>query len=339
MKKRKTAPRRRLVALVRSGRPTMKIADIKVGERHRKEMGDIAALAASIGETGLLHPVVVSRDGKLIAGERRLLAAQQLGWTEVPVTVVDLDNIVHGEFAENTERKDFTYTEAVAIKRAIEPVEKAAAKERQRTGARQGRKALGKLPTASKGRAADKAAKATGRKRRSLEKAEAVMKAAEAEPERFGDLAKRLDEEGARVDAIHQEMRRRQERTSGDASTADTSRSADSAPTVTNPPSSPAPAPQSIDPYSASEHDRLRAHIDELNIEKRQLEIKIAGLESEVWGLKTANRELKTRIAELVEKSSIRETALVPAASPPESAPDDAADLDVRTFAGGSLRR
>jgi ParB/RepB/Spo0J family partition protein len=151
MKKRKTAPRRRPAALTRSGRPTMKIADIKVGERHRKEMGDIAALAASIAEAGLLHPVVVSCDGELIAGERRLLAAQQLGWTEVPVTVVDLDNIVHGEFAENTERKDFTYTEAVAIKRAIEPAAKAAAKERQRAGARKGGKALASCPQLLKG--------------------------------------------------------------------------------------------------------------------------------------------------------------------------------------------
>src|SRR5437870_1125742 len=81
------------------------------------------------------------------------------------------------EVAENTVRKDFALSEAVAIKRELEPLEKAAAKERQ--GARTD-KHPGKLPTSSKGRAADKAAKATGMARRTLEKAEAIVDAAEA---------------------------------------------------------------------------------------------------------------------------------------------------------------
>jgi hypothetical protein len=38
----------------------LSIAAIRVGERHRKEMGDIDALARSISENGLLHPIVVS---------------------------------------------------------------------------------------------------------------------------------------------------------------------------------------------------------------------------------------------------------------------------------------
>ena len=63
----------------------------------------------------------------LIAGERRLAACAFLLWREVPVTVVDLDKVVKGEFAENSERKDLTLSEAVAIKRAIEPIERAEA--------------------------------------------------------------------------------------------------------------------------------------------------------------------------------------------------------------------
>jgi ParB/RepB/Spo0J family partition protein len=69
-----------------------------------------------------LQPIVVRPDGLLIAGERRLLAAKQLGWTSIPATVVDLDAVVRGEFAENAIRKDFTLSEAVAIKRALEPI-------------------------------------------------------------------------------------------------------------------------------------------------------------------------------------------------------------------------
>jgi len=67
----------------------------------------------------------------LIAGERRLLACKQLGWRDVPVTIVNIAKIARGEYAENVERKNFTLSEAVAIKREIEPEETLAAKERQ----------------------------------------------------------------------------------------------------------------------------------------------------------------------------------------------------------------
>jgi ParB-like chromosome segregation protein Spo0J len=40
----------------------------------------------------------------LIAGERRLCARQSLGRKTVPVTVIDLNQIVRGEFAENIRR-------------------------------------------------------------------------------------------------------------------------------------------------------------------------------------------------------------------------------------------
>jgi ParB-like nuclease domain len=80
---------------------TLPLGQIVVGQRHRRDMGDIAELAASIAEIGLLHPVVARPDGTLIAGERRLRAAELLGWGEIPVTIVDLDAVVKGEFAES----------------------------------------------------------------------------------------------------------------------------------------------------------------------------------------------------------------------------------------------
>jgi N6-adenosine-specific RNA methylase IME4 len=52
------------------------------------------------------------------------------------------------------------------------------------------------LPKASKGNAADKAAKATGMARRTLEKAEAVVDAAESEPEKYGKLLSDMDRTG-----------------------------------------------------------------------------------------------------------------------------------------------
>jgi hypothetical protein len=47
---------------------TRRIDEIVVGERHRRDLGDIASLAANVAELGLLHPIVTH--GTLIAGER-----------------------------------------------------------------------------------------------------------------------------------------------------------------------------------------------------------------------------------------------------------------------------
>ena len=110
---------------------------------------------------------------------------------------------MRGEFAENAHRKDFTLSEAVAIKRALEPIERAAAKERQGTRTD---KHLGKLPTSSTGRAADKVAKATGMARRTLEKAEAIVDAAEAEPRKFGKLLGDMDRTG-RVNGVFKRLK------------------------------------------------------------------------------------------------------------------------------------
>jgi N6-adenosine-specific RNA methylase IME4 len=77
--------------------PTFPIDRITVGKRHRRDMGDIDGLAASIADLGLLEPIVVCPDGMLIAGERRLRAVQRLGWSMIPCHVVDLVAIVRGE--------------------------------------------------------------------------------------------------------------------------------------------------------------------------------------------------------------------------------------------------
>src|SRR5882762_739876 len=109
----------------------MRIDAIKIEGRFRRNMGDISALAESIREIGLLHPVVVTPDGKLIAGQRRLEACQLLGWTDIPVTVVDLYQAARGEAHENLVSKDLLPSEIVALKRAIEPLERREARERQ----------------------------------------------------------------------------------------------------------------------------------------------------------------------------------------------------------------
>ena len=171
--------------------PTLKVTDIVIGERFRKDLGDIAALANSIRDVGLIQPLVVTSDLRLVAGRRRLEAVRELGWDEVPVYfVTGLDDelqAIRAEFAENTCRKDFTPSEAVRIAKAIEERERVQAKARQahagpNTGKGKKGSALGKLPEAVKGRTRDKVAEAIGMSPRTYEKAKTVVDAVDANP-------------------------------------------------------------------------------------------------------------------------------------------------------------
>ena len=65
-----------------------RVANIIVGERHRRDMGDIDGLAASIAEIGLLNPITIDENGRLLAGARRLAACKQLGLEQIEVRIV-----------------------------------------------------------------------------------------------------------------------------------------------------------------------------------------------------------------------------------------------------------
>jgi ParB-like chromosome segregation protein Spo0J len=166
------------------------ISEIKIGNRCRRDLGDIDELARSIAEVGLLHPAVVRPDGSLIAGWRRVAACKKLGWKTVPVHVVNLEQIVRGEFAENAFRKRFLPTENYAIWQALEPIERVAAQERQK--ATRFGDGAGKLPAPGKGRTRDRIAKFAGVSGRTLDKIAEVMKAAEADPQ-YEPLLKMMD--------------------------------------------------------------------------------------------------------------------------------------------------
>jgi ParB-like chromosome segregation protein Spo0J len=71
---------------------TLPLDRIVVGERHRRDMGDIAGLAASIDAIGLLNPITVDENGRLLAGARRLAACKLLGRKEVEVRIMRSGN-------------------------------------------------------------------------------------------------------------------------------------------------------------------------------------------------------------------------------------------------------
>jgi ParB/RepB/Spo0J family partition protein len=175
------------------------IAEITVGERIRHDLGDIAGLAATIAETRLLHPIPITPDGRLIDGVRRLEACKLLGWAEVPVHVVDLDDIERGEVVGNTQRKDFLPSEIDAIRRKYEAKLKAAAKERMSAGGK-GAKVSQPLRTT------DKVGAFAGVSGRTVEKIAEVCTAAEAEPEKYRKLVETMDKTG-RVNAPYKRLK------------------------------------------------------------------------------------------------------------------------------------
>jgi ParB family chromosome partitioning protein len=75
------------------------IDEIKIIDRKRNA-GDITQLSASINEIGLLQPITVTSDFRLIAGLHRLTACKHLGWQEIEVNVVDYDSEILSELAE-----------------------------------------------------------------------------------------------------------------------------------------------------------------------------------------------------------------------------------------------
>jgi DNA modification methylase len=81
---------------------------VNVGDRGRKDYGNLDGLSQSLANLGSIHPIVLSSNGKdgfdLIAGGRRLAAARKLGYTE----------LYHGSILEPG-RMGFLFREEVAI--------------------------------------------------------------------------------------------------------------------------------------------------------------------------------------------------------------------------------
>ncbi len=99
---------------------TLPIVSIKVANRFRQDLGDIAPLAASIKDLGLLQPIGVDQDYNLIFGQRRLEAHKALGLDTIKARLIRVASLFQAEYAENEIRKDFTPSERVAIGKAIE---------------------------------------------------------------------------------------------------------------------------------------------------------------------------------------------------------------------------
>jgi ParB family chromosome partitioning protein len=182
------------------------VESIRVEHRFRQSVGDCRALAESMARVGLLHPIVITTDNRLVAGARRLEAARLLGWTDIPARMVFLDNPLQAEFDENMQREPFTPEERVAIADALWEREQKASRDRQAELGRSHGDPSGKFPGGS-GSTRDRVAAALGVSGRTLEKERAVVHAAQEDPGRFGDLPSLLTT--ASTDAAYREFRAR----------------------------------------------------------------------------------------------------------------------------------
>lgn len=86
------------------------IGDIIVNrqDRQRRELPNLDVLADSVKRLGLIHPIVITRDFELIAGERRLEAVRSLGHTHINCQFFDeLDSVLARaiELEENIKRE------------------------------------------------------------------------------------------------------------------------------------------------------------------------------------------------------------------------------------------
>ncbi len=101
----------------------------KYQPRKKFDQNSLEELTNSIRERGIIQPIIVRPSAEeedkfeIIAGERRWQAAQHAGLHQVPVVVINVDNLKSLEFSivENVQRKDLNpIEEAQGYKRLID---------------------------------------------------------------------------------------------------------------------------------------------------------------------------------------------------------------------------
>ena len=116
----------------------LRIGEVQVAERIRKDNGGLEELAGDIREHGLINPITVMEQTEggyvLIAGLRRLKAMERMGAKEIRATVMtalEADEMLMLEIAENEQRKEFTVSEKLAFAEKLKAIEAEKAKQRQ----------------------------------------------------------------------------------------------------------------------------------------------------------------------------------------------------------------
>ncbi len=177
---------------------TVKISDITVDERARKNIGDLDSLRRSIEQIGVLQPIGVTKDLVLVFGGRRLQASIDAGLEEIPARIFDIDAedpvaALKMEREENLHRKDLTPVELTHLAMRIE----------EGLGNRRGQRTdilaqdFAEVP---KGESRDIAAQAVNMNRETYRQAKAVVKSDDR------DLIGRMDDGDLSIHAAYREL-------------------------------------------------------------------------------------------------------------------------------------
>ena len=187
---------------------------IVIGDRARKDVGDLTELCESMESVGLLHPIVLTDGYELVAGGRRLEAARKLKWSGIEARLLPMsaEDMLRAERDENTARLDLRRSEAVALGKKLEAVLKERVKiQRRESGRRLG---AGEDPAKTAGSLVgsvrDVVAQKLGMAGDTYQKAKQVVEAGEAEPGQYGDLVEEMDDTG-NVYGTHRKLKARQE--------------------------------------------------------------------------------------------------------------------------------
>lgn len=102
------------------------ITDIDRGDRFREDFGDLNLLLQSVKDEGLITPIALvevrdhDKPYKLLAGERRLVVCEKLGWDKIAARIYDedLERVDERaiELAENIFRKALSWDEEITLK-------------------------------------------------------------------------------------------------------------------------------------------------------------------------------------------------------------------------------
>lgn len=115
---------------------TMRTKELRPHSENEKLYGSTAVDAefvASVTRLGILTPLLVTRDRRIISGHRRWLAAQKIGLAEVPVTVFSSDNEldIREAIVESNRQRQKTNEQVGREARLLLEVESERAKQRQ----------------------------------------------------------------------------------------------------------------------------------------------------------------------------------------------------------------
>lgn len=152
------------------------------------ENEDISELIKMIQDSGWIKPLVVTKNGTIISGHRRWLAAKQLNWETIPIEVKEFNSEeeeIEFLLLENATRIK-TIEQRIREGKIWEQIEKKKAKERQKMGAISTNNKLGRnteptvvanlpQPLKKEKRSRDKVATLVGMKSRNYGKASKVV--------------------------------------------------------------------------------------------------------------------------------------------------------------------